>query len=467
MSHDEIVFDDVQYREPERRRRPEHDGGWACLAYEIPKADDLPIYLERGTADVIERHALRDTRVELGGILLGKECVDETSGRPFVLIVKSLEAKHYENTQASFTYTHDSWEEITRERDRLHPDLDIVGWYHTHPDFGIFLSGHDLFIHRHFFSQPLQVAYVVDPIRQTRGFFRWRDGGLDQVGGFHIVSERADRVALARLVNDLENVPNPDGGGSLSPRLEAELIAMLTRPQSSHLSATDRTQTAAIFSLAGGLAGMLMFAILLWLFSMNNQLQDQTQAIKDLNTKALETSSKQSLALDALLGQSTGTSAEKILRQYEQVIRERDQSSREVDRWRTIDAALNDRSRALFGENLKLKEELGKSKVVVEAYNAAKKDYPDLQTRLSKINRDSETQEAEIARLKRLLDTVEGHQAEELVRRYDLAWYVAAGGWGVAVLLVLGLLTLLGRIKGEDAPDQAPPPLGTPTHKIV
>ena len=48
------------------------------------------------------------------------------------MVTQSLEAKHYENTQASFTYTHDSWEEITRERDRLHPELDIVGLV-SHP----------------------------------------------------------------------------------------------------------------------------------------------------------------------------------------------------------------------------------------------------------------------------------------------------------------------------------------------
>src|SRR5918993_2129349 len=222
--------------------RPARDRRWACLAYEVPGPDDLPIFLDRLTADAIERHALSDTTVELGGILLGKECVDDKTGRPFVWITKSLEAKHFENTQASFTYPHDSWEEITRERDRLHPDLDVVGWYHTHPDFGVFLSGHDVFIHRHFFGQPLQVASVVDPIRQTRGFFQWRDDTLVEVGGYHVTADRGDRVALARLVNDLESIPNTEGGGAaLSPRLEAELIAMLTRPPASHVSAADRT----------------------------------------------------------------------------------------------------------------------------------------------------------------------------------------------------------------------------------
>ena len=182
LSGDEITFGEMSVREPERRQRPDRDRRFACLAYEVPGVADLPIFLDRRAADAIERHALSDTSVELGGIMLGKECLDQQTGQPFVWISHSLEAKHYANTQASFTYTHDSWEEITRQRDQRFPDFDIVGWYHTHPSFGIFLSHHDLFIHQHFFAQPLQVAYVVDPINQTRGFFQWRDGGMAQVG---------------------------------------------------------------------------------------------------------------------------------------------------------------------------------------------------------------------------------------------------------------------------------------------
>ena len=261
MSHDEIVFEDVKYREPERLRRPDRDRRWACLAYEVPGPDDLPIFLDRddGRRDRAARPARYVGRA--GGDLARQGVRRRPDGRAVRLGHESLEAKHYENTQASFTYTHDSWEEITRERDRLHPDLDIVGWYHTHPDFGIFLSSHDLFIHRHFFAQPLQVAYVVDPIRQTRGFFRWRDGGLEQVGGYYLSADRGDRVALARLVNDLENIPNAEvGGGGLSPRLEAELIAMLTRPAPTHATIADRVQTAALFGMIGMLAGVLGLA---------------------------------------------------------------------------------------------------------------------------------------------------------------------------------------------------------------
>ena len=62
--------------------------------------------------------------------------------------------------------------------------------------------------------------------------------------GFYLTAERSDRVALARLANDLENVPSSEpSGGGLSPRLEAQLIAMLSRPAThvSHASAADRT----------------------------------------------------------------------------------------------------------------------------------------------------------------------------------------------------------------------------------
>jgi proteasome lid subunit RPN8/RPN11 len=49
----------------------------------------------------------------------------------------------------------------------------MVGWYHTHPGFGIFLSGMDLFIHQNFFTQIWHVAYVLDPRARTSGFFCW------------------------------------------------------------------------------------------------------------------------------------------------------------------------------------------------------------------------------------------------------------------------------------------------------
>ena len=61
----------------------------------------------------------------------------------------------------------------TRSSTRCPTTATIVGWYHSHPGFGIFLSEHDRFIHRHFFGEPGQIALVIDPLAHVEGLFAW------------------------------------------------------------------------------------------------------------------------------------------------------------------------------------------------------------------------------------------------------------------------------------------------------
>ena len=63
----------------------------------------------------MEAHALSDTRVELGGVVLGGQYEDE-QGRPFVVIADTLRAQHYESTPGSFKFTHETWADFTRQR---------------------------------------------------------------------------------------------------------------------------------------------------------------------------------------------------------------------------------------------------------------------------------------------------------------------------------------------------------------
>ena len=445
MSTDDIVFDEVKYREPKKARRPDRDRRWACLAYEVPGADDLPIFLDRETADAIERHALRDTSVELGGIILGHECVDDQTGEPFVWVTESLEAKHYENTQSSFTYTHEAWEEITRERDRLHPDLDIVGWYHTHPDFGIFLSSHDLFIHRNFFNQPLQLAYVVDPIRQTRGFFRWRGEGLEQVGGYYLSAERGDRIALARLANDLESLPNADpggGGGGLSPRLEAELIAMLSRPhQAASTSPADRAQVAALFGMTGLFAGVVLVAALGWLYALNQQMHDQTAVLNKLERSVDQTDKVQLLALDTLLAKTDeGRDSRKFVENYQKVKQELDDTRDAMKREQRLTVLA-------MSDNRRLEKEL----------DGLKKDKQDAIEKYDSEKQYRESEHEKARDLQAVIDSFNKTSQGELNKKYSLTLYAAIAGWIVAALASLSLLALwLTQNPPEDEPSARP-----------
>lgn len=111
-----------------------------------------------------------DTRREVGGFLLGG--LHEHDG-DYVEVRHFLPAEATKSRSASLTFTHATWAALNRVAEEQYPDDLILGWHHTHPNFGIFLSGYDLFIHRHFFSQPWQIAQVVDPVRHELGFFQW------------------------------------------------------------------------------------------------------------------------------------------------------------------------------------------------------------------------------------------------------------------------------------------------------
>lgn len=134
------------------------------------------VFMGQGALAAIDAHARDDLDRELGGVLLGTAaCSAEGT---IVVVEAAIPALHTDASRGSVTFTHDTWEEINRIKDRDHPDKRIVGWYHTHPGFGLFLSDYDVFIHRNFFSLPWQVALVVDPRKGESGFFVWEGGEL-------------------------------------------------------------------------------------------------------------------------------------------------------------------------------------------------------------------------------------------------------------------------------------------------
>lgn len=458
MSGDEITFGEMRLREPLRMRPPDHDHRLACIPCDDPGSDDLPIFLDHKAAVAIESHAARDVSVELGGVLLGKECIDPATDRPYVVISDALEAAHYQNSQASFTYTHDSWETITRDRDRLFPDRDIVGWYHTHPNFGIFLSNHDLFIHHNFFSQPLQVAYVVDPINQTRGFFQWKGESVTAVGGFHLTGDRNERQALARAADQLEGIPASESAGALSPRLERELIKMLTRTEPSARTIRVETITTGVVSGAvGAITGALLFGIAFWLGRISDREQPREQALAPLAAAVDRLADGQRLAMDVLQDELK-KDPESFSKRYAELARQRDQARGRLESQRAINETLavkekdlETRLTALAGEHETAVRKLDESAKAGQATT-------ELRTRLEQAEERLASQQQKLDELAPWLDTDPGKAATALHHELERTRYAAYVGWGAVVLLSLGMVGLFFRARPHDHPGPATPP---------
>lgn len=122
-----------------------------------------------------QAHALTSLSREVAGVLVGPHPEKQPDGRYIVHITDIIIAKHTRMQGASVTYTPESWRYVNDKLLEMYPEEDavIVGWYHTHPGFGIFLSNMDLFIHHNFFTQKWHIALVLDPVGRRSGFFVW------------------------------------------------------------------------------------------------------------------------------------------------------------------------------------------------------------------------------------------------------------------------------------------------------
>lgn len=169
--------------------------------------DDVKVYIKQDVYKKLEEFASSDTSKELGSVILGDFC--EELGKKTVIISDYIEAKYTDASASTLTFTHETWDYIHKEHEKSYSDKKIIGWQHTHPNYGIFLSNYDLFIQENFFNLPFQVAYVIDPIQNSRGFFQWKNGKIEKLKGFYIYDEVGVPIKLESKKSDKNSKPAP------------------------------------------------------------------------------------------------------------------------------------------------------------------------------------------------------------------------------------------------------------------
>lgn len=164
------------------------------LAFGEIEPDDVKVYIKQDVYRALEKNALVDVEHERGTILLGDYCED--LGKVHVIISNYIEARYTDASASTLTFTHETWNYVYKEQGAKYPDKKIVGWQHTHPSYGIFLSNYDLFIQENFFNLPFQVAYVIDPIQKIRGFFQWKNGKIEKLKGYYIYDDIGKSIKI-------------------------------------------------------------------------------------------------------------------------------------------------------------------------------------------------------------------------------------------------------------------------------
>jgi len=211
-------------------------------------AKKLEITCPPEVMESIEKHCFSELQVEVGGFLLGTH----TEGVSEITV--AVKAAKTKESQTQLTFTHETWDELHKLIDEKYPELELIGWYHSHPGFGVFLSDYDAFIQHSFFSGPQNVALVVDPLKGERGWF---------------ISRKEKVELLKEEKTDRDKVSTRDKASVIAQKKEAKK------------NATVNFGMAAL-----SVVGLVVLAGAVW-FITSDALNNKDREISDLQNQLL------------------------------------------------------------------------------------------------------------------------------------------------------------------------------------
>ncbi|GHO93833.1 hypothetical protein KSF_038810 [Reticulibacter mediterranei] len=173
----QLAFPELLNKRDEWTRSPD---GWQ---YRVPTHGYTPsrlkvVFLQSALTKIFH-HATEISNVERFGILIGGVFYDAERAENWVQIVDMLPAERVHANVASVEVSHEEIARLNAKVDRILADTgDIIrkiGWYHTHPGHGIFMSSTDQTNQKYCYTADWQVALVVDPLNRHYGAFSGPD----------------------------------------------------------------------------------------------------------------------------------------------------------------------------------------------------------------------------------------------------------------------------------------------------
>lgn len=210
----------------------------------------------------ITAHAKESVDAEVGGVLVGEACEDGEG--MFVDVHAVIRATAAREARAHITFTHETWTQIHAVLDREYADRQIVGWYHTHPGFGVEFSAMDRFIQQNFFSGKTQIAYLTDPLGGETAICFNGASGIEAIPRFWVDGrEHAARVATTAATAAADAGGVSAGGSDLRrdiERLESRINQLIQAADEQRVN-FQRTLTTVVVVVCAALIAWVGYAI--------------------------------------------------------------------------------------------------------------------------------------------------------------------------------------------------------------
>lgn len=179
----------------------------------------LRVAIERASYAELVAHAKSSLEAEVCGVLAGEVCEDDEG--LFVSVEAVIRGGAASQASTHVTFTQETWNLIHRTLERDFPDLRIVGWYHTHPGFGVEFSEMDLFIQRNFFPGATHLALVTDPLSGDVAICMNSAAGIQYLESFWVDGREQRCRVPSRSSGKSEEAASSGVAGASGDRLQA------------------------------------------------------------------------------------------------------------------------------------------------------------------------------------------------------------------------------------------------------
>ncbi|MDQ2807649.1 MAG: hypothetical protein M3Z04_12185, partial [Chloroflexota bacterium] len=174
--------------------------------------EPFQVYIARDSLKRALRHTetgYAETGGEVAGALIGSLQHDTAAGITFVEINETVPVRSFSaNFDVAIDPTEWSKAEDITQQPQFRGRCVVVGWYHSHPNIGVFLSAVDLNTQATHFGVPWQIAIVIDPVRLEIGAFNGQAGTPCPL---YIIPSSHDTalVPAAAVLGNLDEEPVP------------------------------------------------------------------------------------------------------------------------------------------------------------------------------------------------------------------------------------------------------------------
>lgn len=161
----------------------------------------------------LDQFAHSKVKGEHGGFLIGHKR-ELKSSEGYEILVERFVPIPQKDDATRLVITKEHFKTVQRALAEGENREEVVGWAHTHPGFGVFLSNFDKEQHQRYFPEPWQVAYILDNVGHERAVYHCVNEEWHEIGGYYILKEMA--------ANERVLVPLKTG-----PWLRIALLALL------------------------------------------------------------------------------------------------------------------------------------------------------------------------------------------------------------------------------------------------